>query len=71
MVTGIEVETTNSKEPLSISIKSNSSDITLENILFGELWLCSGQSNMKQPLVGFNGEPTFGSNMAIANSYNP
>lgn len=67
----VEVKTTNSKEPQSISLKSNSSDITLENILFGEVWLCSGQSNMEQPLVGFNGEPTFGSNMAIANSYNP
>lgn len=62
----VEVETTNSKEPQVISIRSSSSEITLENILFGEVWLCSGQSNMEQPLMGFNGEPTFGANMAIA-----
>lgn len=67
----VEIKTTNSKEPQAISIRSNSSEITLENILFGEVWLCSGQSNMEQPLVGFNGEPTFGSNLAIANSHNP
>ncbi len=67
----VEVKTTNSKEPQTVSIRSSSSNITLENILFGEVWLCSGQSNMEQPLVGFNGEPSFGSNMAIANSYNP
>jgi sialate O-acetylesterase len=67
----VEVQTTNSKEPQVISIKSKSSDITLENILFGEVWLCSGQSNMEQPLRGFNGQPTFGSNMAVAKSNNP
>ena len=67
----VEVKTTKSKEPQTITIRNNSSEITLENILFGEVWLCSGQSNMEQPLIGFNGEPTFGSNMAIANSHNP
>lgn len=66
-----EVKTTNSKEPQTIRIKSKSSDITLENILFGEVWLCSGQSNMQQPLKGYNGQPTFGSVMAIAKSSNP
>lgn len=66
-----EVKTTNSKEPQTIRIKSKSSDITLENILFGEVWLCSGQSNMQQPLNGYNGQPTFGSVMAIAKSSNP
>jgi sialate O-acetylesterase len=67
----IEVETNNSKEPQSIKLKSRSSDITLENILFGEVWLCSGQSNMEQPMRGFNGQPTFESNMAVAKSNNP
>ncbi len=57
----IEVKTTNSKEPQTITIKSKTSDITLENVLFGEVWLCSGQSNMQQPVQGYNGQPTFGS----------
>jgi len=67
----IEVETTNSKEPQTITIKSKTSDITLENVLFGEVWLCSGQSNMQQPLKGYTGQPTFGSAMMVAKSDNP
>jgi len=67
----IEVKTTNSKEPQSIKIKSESSDITLENVLFGEVWLCSGQSNMQQSMKGYYGQPTFGSVMATAKSNNP
>lgn len=54
-----EVETTNSKEVQSISITSNDSNILLENVLFGEVWICSGQSNMQQPLTGYTGQPTF------------
>ncbi|MCF8381299.1 MAG: sialate O-acetylesterase [Bacteroidales bacterium] len=67
----VEVKTTNTKDPQSIKIQSKTSDITLDNILFGEVWLCSGQSNMQQSLKGYNGQPTFGGNMAIAKSANP
>lgn len=66
----VEVKTTNSKDPQSISISSEASDITLENILFGEVWLCSGQSNMQQPMAGYTGQPTFDTGMAIAKSNN-
>ncbi len=64
------LKTTSSQESKSIRIIGKSSDIHLENILFGEVWLCSGQSNMEQPLKGFKGQPTFYSNMAIAKSKN-
>ena len=67
----IEVNTTLSKEPQTIHIKSKTSDILLENVAFGEVWLCSGQSNMEQPVKGFYGQPTFGSLMAISKSHNP
>jgi sialate O-acetylesterase len=30
--------------------------ITLKNILIGEVWVCSGQSNMEMPLAGFYGD---------------
>lgn len=66
----VEVKTTNSKEPQSIKIKSKTSDISLENVLFGEVWLCSGQSNMFQPMKGYEGQPTFGSALSIAKSNN-
>jgi sialate O-acetylesterase len=67
----IEINTTNSKEPQTITLKSKTSNIILENILFGEVWLCSGQSNMQQPVKGFNGQPTFGSINSIVTSNNP
>jgi len=65
-----EVKTTNSKEAQTIIITSKESDIILENILFGEVWLCSGQSNMEQPVRGYFGEPTFGSQEAIVTANN-
>ena len=67
----IDIKTTNSKESQTITIKSKTSDILLENVLFGEVWLCSGQSNMEMPLKGYMGQPTYGSAQAIAKSNNP
>jgi sialate O-acetylesterase len=66
----VEIKTTSNKEAQTITLKSKTSNIVLENILFGEVWLCSGQSNMQQPVKGFNGQPTFGSMNAIVNSNN-
>lgn len=67
----IDAKTTNSKEPQTITIKSKTSNIVLDNILFGEVWLCSGQSNMEMAMKGFGGQPTYGSAEAIAKSNNP
>lgn len=64
------LQTTNSKENQTLTLKSKSSEITLENILFGEVWLCSGQSNMQQPLNGYRGQPTFGALEAAISSKN-
>ena len=66
-----ELKTTDSRAPQSMTIKSSSSDISLENILFGEVWICSGQSNMQQPLNGYDGQPTFGATEAIIKAENP
>ena len=43
-------------------IEFNDGDKTiLENILIGEVWFCSGQSNMEMPVKGFYGQPVNGS----------
>ena len=42
--------------------------IELQDILIGEVWLCSGQSNMEMPLKGYPGQPILGSTEAIMNS---
>ena len=41
-------------EPQSITITdSQRAEEKIENILIGEVWLCSGQSNMEMPMRGF------------------
>ena len=57
------------KKPQTISI-SDGKTVTLKNILLGELWLCSGQSNMEMPMKGFKNQPIEGANMDILNSQN-
>ena len=66
----IETKTSNSKDSQEILIKGETSEIVLNNILFGEVWLCSGQSNMEQSIRGYHGQPTYGSNGAIAQAKN-
>ena len=44
--------------------------IMLKNILLGEVWLCSGQSNMEMPMKGFKNQPVENSNFDILNSEN-
>jgi sialate O-acetylesterase len=66
----INVLTTLSKESQTIHLSSSESNIKLDNIVFGEVWVCSGQSNMRQPLKGYTGQPVFEGNKAIATSTN-
>ncbi len=47
---------------------SDGEAITLKNILIGEVWFCSGQSNMEMPLNGFGNCPIQGANEEIANA---
>ncbi len=42
--------------------------VTINNVLIGEVWFCSGQSNMEMPLRGFWNCPIEGANEAIAQS---
>ncbi|MBP9987599.1 MAG: sialate O-acetylesterase [Bacteroidales bacterium] len=51
--------------PQSVVIKSRSEKITLDNILIGEVWVCSGQSNMEMPLRGYPNQPVEGADMII------
>ncbi len=42
--------------------------IRLDDILIGEVWLCSGQSNMEMPMRGFPSQPVDGAAAEIATS---
>jgi hypothetical protein len=49
------------------TIKLSDGEVTeLTNILIGEVWFCSGQSNMEMPLNGFTNCPILGANETIA-----
>ena len=50
---------------------SGTNTITLSNVLIGEVWLLSGQSNMEMQLAGWDGAPIEGSAQAIANANFP
>ena len=56
--------------PYTLTI-SDGKALTLANILIGEVWICSGQSNMEMPMKGFWNEPIAGGPEAIASSANP
>lgn len=56
--------------PYTVTI-SDGKPVTLSNILIGEVWVCSGQSNMEMPMKGFMDQPIEGGPEAIAASRNP
>jgi sialate O-acetylesterase len=39
--------------PYTITISAKDTTITVKNVLIGEVWFCSGQSNMEMPLAGW------------------
>jgi sialate O-acetylesterase len=44
----------------------NDGEITrLSNVMMGELWICSGQSNMEMPMKGFKNQPVDNATMDI------
>lgn len=63
----IVVETGNAGGPYDI-VFNDGEVVQLNNILLGEVWLCSGQSNMEMPLKGFFGQPVEHSAEVIANA---
>ncbi len=66
----VKVKTGEAGGPYIISIESGKEKIKLENILLGEVWLCSGQSNMEMPMMGFPYQPVIGSAEALFDANN-
>jgi len=66
----VKVVTPAAGGPYEVTV-SEGTTIKLKNVLIGEVWICSGQSNMEMPMKGFGNQPILGSNEAIATSSNP
>lgn len=63
----VKVQTPGAGGPYKIKIEGIKK-IVLNDVLIGEVWLASGQSNMNMPLKGYYCQPVAGSNDAILNS---
>lgn len=51
-----KIQTPAAGGPYSITF-SDGEKTVIDNILVGELWICSGQSNMEMPMKGFKNQP--------------
>jgi sialate O-acetylesterase len=60
----LKLNTPDAGGPYSIAI-SDGEVIILNNILIGEVWFCSGQSNMEMPMKGFSQQPIKGGTNVI------
>jgi len=65
----LKVATPSAGGPYELTI-SDGTELKLKNVMIGEVWICSGQSNMEMPMKGFVNQPVVGSNEAIANASN-
>ncbi len=60
----VRVKTPVAGGPYSVEI-SGTGKVSLKDVLIGEVWVCSGQSNMEMPMRGFGFQPIDGANDAI------
>ncbi|MGA9637564.1 MAG: 9-O-acetylesterase, partial [Flavobacterium sp.] len=60
------IKTTKEGGPYVLTV-NGSQKIEVKDILLGEVWLCSGQSNMARQLKGAKDQPVEGSEAEIAN----
>ena len=51
--------------------RENGASITLSNVLIGEVWVCSGQSNMEMPLKGYRNQPILNANEILTTANEP
>lgn len=62
----LKVATGEAGGPYTLTISDGAPAVTLDNILLGEVWICSGQSNMEMPVKGFPRQPTENAPEAIS-----
>jgi sialate O-acetylesterase len=63
------VSTPSAGGPYSVTINGGTSR-TLRNVMIGEVWICSGQSNMEMGMKGYKNQPVNDANEYIAKSSN-
>lgn len=66
----VAIDTPEAGGPYSITFNDGEKTV-LDNILIGELWVCSGQSNMEMQMKGFKAQPVEGAMTDGLNSRDP
>jgi len=61
----LNLETGEAGGPYALTVKSGKESLTLSDVLFGEVWVCSGQSNMEMPISGFGFQEVEGARDAV------
>src|SRR5690606_28363975 len=61
----LKIKTPAAGGPHTIAFNDGSGSVTLKNVMTGEVWLCSGQSNMSMPMRGFPSQPVLHANEMI------
>lgn len=62
----VKVETPQAGGPHSIEFAEGKEKQTVGNVLIGEVWFCSGQSNMEMPMKGFVSQPVDGASATVS-----
>lgn len=65
-----EIQTPEAGGPYEITF-DDGNKLTLTNILVGEVWVCSGQSNMERSMLGAINQPVLNSNDILIHAHNP
>lgn len=68
----VKIKTSSAGGPYTLKVKANNT-IQYDNIMLGDVWICSGQSNMEMPVEGFSFEnqPIKNSSQEIRNANHP
>lgn len=56
--------------PLAITFSDSDGNVTINNVLAGEVWVCAGQSNMEMPVKGFGNCPVLDVNKEVLDAVN-
>lgn len=70
----LNIQTPAAGGPYEITFKEEpegGQELKLTNILIGEVWVCSGQSNMEMPLKGFRNQPILYANDILIDAHEP
>lgn len=54
--------------PYELTVSDGNGSTVLRNVFIGEVWICSGQSNMAMTLAGYGGQPVYGGYEEIFNA---